>query len=120
MPGYGTRVGVEEPLSQTSTPTPGLTRVNEIVYPSPSKLEGPGYFVCSSPSEPEFPAKVTVISKDGDSLCIDGRVEDDCGFPIILPGDRDEVKVGADVIVREIWLPAGNDIKYLAFVVRPR
>lgn len=63
-------------------------------------------------------AEVTAVSSSGRSLCVArDDSDDDCGFPVALPGSTGRLVVGSTVTVTELWLTR-DDVTRLAWLVR--
>ncbi|MFB9315360.1 hypothetical protein [Nocardioides plantarum] len=50
-------------------------------------------------------AEVTAVSSSGRSLCVDrADSDDDCGFPVVLPGSKGRLVAGSTITVTELWI----------------
>jgi hypothetical protein len=63
-------------------------------------------------------AEVAAVSESGRSLCLErADSDDDCGFPVVLPGSRSRLVAGSTVTATELWLTR-DGVTQLAWLVR--
>ena len=62
-------------------------------------------------------AEVGAVSSSGRSLCLlRADSDDDCGFPVVLPGSRARLVVGSTITVTELWITRDGSTR-LAWLV---
>jgi hypothetical protein len=63
-------------------------------------------------------AEVAAVSDSGRSLCLQrARSDDDCGFPVVLPGSESRLVAGSTITATELWLTR-DGVTQLAWLVR--